>query len=159
MPDQPLDGDRVEWRNGAFYREGVGITSEEALKAAQEGVRGAAEAMEASGRPEEAMTIPLGRKQKTAALNFPPGLLEYVAGEMPEEVGAVCATREAARAFLWQWREMRTDRLIGLDAAEVEIATPSFFDELAKAWPRTVLLNANDGVQMSYDLVKERHGS
>lgn len=50
-----MDGDRVDWSAGnhdnppSFYREGTGITVEEAKQAAREGVLGAAESLEAAG--------------------------------------------------------------------------------------------------------------
>jgi hypothetical protein len=45
---------------------------------------------------------------------------------------------------------------IVFDVRHIEIATPSYFHELLKRWPNATIEGANEDVQASWDLCKER---
>lgn len=98
--------------------------------------------------------VSLGRRKKMSELSSPLAQ-RYITEHGDTEVGAVLASREAAKTLVHRWRKLNPEKPIRLNAEEVELASPSFFDELLKAWPRAVIINASEDVEWSFDLAKE----
>lgn len=103
---------------------------------------------------EFAPTVELGKREKLKDRIHKPELLAMLDRDPEEEVGSVLATRRAARALLWQWRNLDGDKPIRLDASNVEIATASFFHELRQAWPKAFIEGASEDVALSFYLTR-----
>lgn len=69
----------------------------------------------------------------------------------------VFAMRGQAREIVATMPEVVWTDIVHLDFSGVAVASPSFIDELLKAWPLAVPNGMNEDVQASWDLVKERH--
>lgn len=68
----------------------------------------------------------------------------------------VLTSRRDAKRIIERHGSLGRGTEVEFDVAHIEIASPSFFHELLKQWPRATLVNANDDVQASWDLCKER---
>lgn len=68
----------------------------------------------------------------------------------------VLATRLLALRFVKACPEVDSLGIVTLDAGGVEVASPSFLDELLRCWPGASLVNANEDVQDSWDTVHAR---
>ncbi len=75
-----------------------------------------------------------------------------------EKRGAVLSTRDMARKVIADRPDAFASHMVYLNALKVEIATPSFFDELLRSCPRAQLVGASPSVQASWDVVAKRAG-
>lgn len=97
--------------------------------------------------------IKLGKRQRP---EWPEALrkhAEEIGAALPEETGSVLSTRDAAREFINAHGGPRTTAIY-LDARDVDIASPSYFDQLLMFWPHAQLVGASEDVAISFELAQ-----
>jgi hypothetical protein len=101
--------------------------------------------------------IKLGRRQRP---EWPEAIrkhAERIGAPLPEETGVVLSTRDAARKLQAEYGAI--DTVVYLDVTDVEIASPSYFDQLLIFWPRAQLIGAVDPeVRVSFELAQNHRG-
>jgi hypothetical protein len=106
----------------------------------------------------EPPVIKLGKRQRP---DWPPAIRQHaeaIGVPLPEETGCVLSTRDAARSFINDHGGPKLGTVY-LDARDVEIATPSFFDQLLMFWPLAQLVGASEDVRVSFELAQSHRSA